>query len=408
MKECDVPQLVDHLFRRETGRIIAALTRFVGVKNLALVEDVVQEALIRALELWPFQGVPDNPAAWLIQVAKNRALDRLRRETSLAGKLCAIPQFAEQRPLEPFDDDEVAMLFLCSHPALSPEARLALTLKLGGGFGVREIARAFLAEESAIAQRLVRAKRQIREQALTFEMPGDREMPERLESVLAVLYLIFNEGYGALRGDLCEEAIRMARLIAQHPVTSLPSAHALLALFLFHSSRFAARLDPTGALLLLTDQDRTRWDRRRIHEGFIFLDQSAAGDVVTPYHLEACIAAAHAAAAEGCSTGDASYTDWAQIVELYDQLYALKPSPVVALNRAVAIARLDGPRAGIEEIERIRSQPGLERYYLTHAALGALWRELQDEDKSRSHFRQALECSCSEVERQFLEQRLSL
>jgi RNA polymerase sigma-70 factor (ECF subfamily) len=403
LKECNVPQLVDHLFRRETGRIIAALTRMVGVKNLALVEDVVQEALIRALELWPFQGVPDNPAAWLIQVAKNRALDRLRREASLAEKLSFVPhQLAEQRPLEPFDDDEVAMLFLCSHPALSPEARLALTLKLGGGFGVREIARAFLAEESAIAQRLVRAKRQIREQSLTFEMPGDRDMPERLDSVLSVLYLIFNEGYGALRGDLCEEAIRMARLIAQHPVTALPSAHALLALFLLHSSRFAARLDPTGALLLLADQDRAKWDRRRIHEGFLFLDYSAAGPVVTPYHLEACIAAAHAAAP------NASLTDWAEIVDLYDQLYALKPSPVVALNRAVAIARLDGPRAGIDEIERIRTQAGLEKYYLTHAALGALWRELADEDKSRSHFRQALECSCSEVERQFLEQRLSL
>jgi RNA polymerase sigma factor (sigma-70 family) len=401
LKECDVPQLVGHLFRREAGRIVATLTRILGVKNLALAEDVVQEALLRALQLWPFEGVPANPAAWLTQVAKNRALDRLRRETSLAGKLGAITQLtAEQPPLEPFDDDEVAMLFLCAHPALATEARLALTLKLGGGFGVQEIARALLSEESAIAQRLVRAKRQIRDEALTFEMPGDREMPARLESVLSVLYLIFNEGYGALREDLCEEAIRMARLIAGHFVTAQPPAHALLALFLLHSSRFAARLDPTGALLLLDDQDRTKWDRRRINEGLIFLDRSATGDAVTPYHLEAGIAAVHAI------SPDASSTDWNHIIELYDQLYERKPSPVVALNRAVAIARSYGPRAGIDEIEKLRSHPVLEKYYLTHAALGALWRELTDEDKAASHFRQALACSCSEVERQFLEQRL--
>src|SRR5260370_32654 len=252
LKECDVPELVDHLFRREAGRMVATLTGILGVKNIALAEDVVQEALLRALELWPFEGVPENPRAWLIQVAKNRPRDRLRRETSLSAKLGMLsPAAAEQPPLKPFDDDEVAMLFLCAHPALAPEARLALTLKLGGGFGVREIARAFLAEESTIAQRLVRAKRQIREHGLTFEMPGDSELPERLESVLSVLYLIFNEGYGALRQDLCEEAIRMARLVAGHFVTALPSAHALLALFLLQSSRFAARIDPSVVLLLL-------------------------------------------------------------------------------------------------------------------------------------------------------------
>ncbi len=398
LNECDVPELVDHLFRREAGRMVATLTGILGVKNIALAEDVVQEALVRALELWPFEGVPENPRAWLIQVAKNRALDRLRRETTLAAKLSTLaPAAAEQSPLRPFDDDEVAMLFLCAHPALAPEARLALTLKLGGGFGVREIARAFLAEESTIAQRLVRAKRQIREQGLTFEMPGDGELPERLESVLSVLYLIFNEGYGALRQDLCEEAIRMARLVVGH-FTALPAAYALLALFLLQSSRFAARLDPSGILLLLEDQDRTKWDRDRIHEGLMFLDRSAAGNTITPYHLEAGIAAVHAIAP------DVSSTNWTEVIELYDQLYELKPSPVVALNRAVALARVEGPRAAISEIERIA--PGLQRYYLTHAALGAFWRDLEEEEKARDHFKQALDCSCSDVERQFLEQRL--
>jgi RNA polymerase sigma-70 factor, ECF subfamily len=265
---------------------------------------------------------------------------------------------------------------------------------------VKEIARAFLTEESAVAQRLVRAKRQIRETGLKFEMPGDSDLPERLESVLSVLYLMFNEGYGALREDLCEEAIRMARLVAGHFVTASPAAYALLALFLLQSSRFAARLDPTGALLLLGDQDRTKWDLKRVHEGLIWLDRSATGGVVTAYHLEAGIAATHAAAP------DAASTDWVHVIELYDHLYELKPSPVVALNRAVAVARVEGPRAGIEEIERIMSQTSLRRYYLTHAALGALWRELAEENRARDHFRQALECSCSEAERQFLERRL--
>ena len=401
LKECDVPQLIDHLFRRETGRMIATLTRILGVKNLALAEDVVQEAMVRALELWPFEGVPDNPRAWLIQVAKNKALDRLRRETSLAGKLNALtPLSAEQAPVRPFEDDEVAMLFLCAHPALAPESRLALTLKLAGGFGVREIARAFLTEEATIAQRLVRAKRQIREQALGFDMPGDKELPERLDSVLSVLYLIFNEGYGALREDLCEEAIRMARLVAGNCLTAQPASNALLALFLLHSSRFAARLDPSGALLLLGDQDRTKWDRARIDEGLIWLDRSATGDAITPYHLEAGIAAAHAIAP------DASSTDWLSVIRMYDQLYQLKPSPVVALNRAVAIGRWEGAHAAIEEIESIAKKPALDNYYLTHATLGALWKELGQEEKARAYFRQALLCSCSDAERQFLEQRL--
>ena len=393
-------QLVDHLFRREAGRIVSTLTRILGPRNIALAEDAVQDALIRALELWPFRGIPENPSAWLIQVARNRALDRIRRETSLAAKLAgALDAFEAPASVAPFPDDEVVMLFLCSHPALPPESRLALTLKTVGGFSVGEISRALLAEEAAIAQRIVRAKRQIGEQDLTFEMPGDQELSERLESVLAVLYLMFNEGYGALRADLCEEAIRNARLIAEYPATAVPATHALLSLLLLQSSRSAARLDPTGALLLLGEQDRTLWDRARIHEGLRYLELCSTGDTVTQYHLEAGIAAAHAV------SSDTESTDWHGILDLYDDLYHLNPSPVVALNRAVALSRAEGPAAGIEALAPFEHHPKLQRYYLLHAALGSLWRDLADHEKSRACFARALECPCSEPERKFLERQ---
>jgi RNA polymerase sigma-70 factor (ECF subfamily) len=369
------------------------------------------------LQQWPYRGIPGNPSAWLVQVAKNRALDLLRREAVLREKADALAQaFAAREALSHHRDearyrsqaldDELSMMFMACHPAIPREGRVALTLKTIGGFGVSEIARAFLAKEATIAQRLVRAKRQIREESICFELPSSAEMSGRLDSVLEVLYLLFNEGYTAHRGenlvraDLCDEAIRLGSLIARHPATDLPKSHALLSLMLLQAARLPARVGESGDLFLLAEQDRSRWDRRLLAQGFLHLDRAAEGDEFTEYHLQAGIAACHAAAA--------SYeaTDWAQIVRLYDQLFALNPSPVIALNRAVAVAKWRGAEAGLRAIEEISGHPALQHYYLLPATLGELWSELGDTQKAAEFYQQALDQPCSEPERRFLAKRL--
>jgi RNA polymerase sigma-70 factor (ECF subfamily) len=398
-------ELMEDLFRRESGRVVSTLTRIFGSRNLALAEDVAQEALVRALELWPHRGTPANPSAWLIQTAKNLALDALRRNAAFAAKEQEIARALSPAAMEPeVLDDQLAMMFLCCHPALPREARVALTLKTVCGFGTGEIARAFLIRETAAAQRIVRAKRLIRERDLAFE-PLDPELPvERRESVLEGLYLMFNEGYASggdelLRRDLCKEAIRLARLIADHAATRAPECDALLALFLLQSAREETRLDERGDLMLLENQDRSRWDRLRIEEGMERLDRSARGDRLTRYHLEAEIAAEHASAAEF------RFTRWGAIAAAYDQLYALEPTPVVALNRAVAIARAHGPAAGLRELEKIEHHSALERYHFLPAAMGALWREAGDDAKAAAYFEKALRMECSTPERRWLERQ---
>src|SRR4051812_24433123 len=326
----EVPRLVDHLFRREAGRMVAALTRVFGAENLALAEDVVQESLVQALRTWPFRGVPENPRGWLMQVAKNRALDLLRRDTSLARKADAIRDWTSS--LAPDDpqgegmDDQLRMIFICCQPAVPREARVALTLKTVGGFGVPEIARAYLAKEATIAQRLVRGKGKTQETGPPFEVPPPAELPAALDSVLEALYLMFNEGYAAsagedlVRQDVCAEAIRLARLVAEHPSLDVPKAHALAALLLLQAARNPARVDSEGNLLLLSEQDRSLWDGAKIAAGFHHLDRSARGSELSAYHLEAGLAACHVAPGA---------TDWPHILTLYDDLLALKPSPVV-------------------------------------------------------------------------------
>jgi len=394
-------ELVEHLFRRQAGRMVSTLTRIFGPRYLSLAEDVVQEALIKALEQWPHRGVPANPAAWIIEVAKHRALDAVRREARLAGKAAELARsFSPASAPAEVMDDQLAMIFLCCHPAVPREARLALTLKTVCGFGAGEIARAFLIQETAAAQRIVRAKRLIRDRDLSFELPEANQLAERLDSVLQTLYLMFNEGYSGgeqlLRQDLVEESVRLAALVADHPGTTAPHCHALLALFLLQAARSPARIDAAGDLFLLCDQDRSQWDRALISEGLRRLEQSASGDRLTEYHLEAGIAAAHVTAPDFAST------DWPYIARLYDQLYAMNPSPVVALNRAVAISRFQGPRAGLEALATIEHHPALTRYHLLPATLGMLWREAGEPAKAAAFFRKALECGCSAPERRFL------
>jgi RNA polymerase sigma-70 factor (ECF subfamily) len=419
MSPSDPIAVVDHLFRRQAGQMVATLTRTLGSRHLALAEDAVQDALMTAMQQWPFRGIPEQPAAWLFQVARNRALDRLRhgkmaadKEPALALEAPALEEPAAapllRNELPPLADDQLGLLFLTCHPSLSADARVALALKLVGGFSVGEIARAFLSQESAIAQRLVRAKRQLRDENASFGMPDPTELPARVDSVLDALYLMFNEGYAAtsgdqlIRDDVAAEAIRLARMITTHPAATVPRAWALLALMLLHAARFPARVDSEGTLFLLRDQDRRVWDHSMIAEGMHALDRASAGDTVTAVHLEAGIAACHAAAASWESTA------WPQIVELYDELLELTRSPVVAMNRAVAVSRVEGPLSGLAALDAMANRDALDGYPLLPAIQAELWREAGETERAIACYRAALGLARSSPEQRWLTSRLSL
>ena len=411
----EVSQVVEHLFRHEWGKMVAILTRIFGVENLTLAEDVVQEALSRALQTWPFYGVPENPAAWIMRASRNLALDVVRRQKVFRDKEAEIVHLMDRPQLTPdaaiFSDQEIAddrlqMIFVCCHPVVPAEAQIALALKTLCGFSIGEISTAFLTTGAAIAKRLTRAKQKIREARIPFEIPAGEELARRLDAVLQTLYLLFNEGYKAssgkklVREEVCYEAIRLTGLLAEHAAGNQPRTHALLALMLLNAARIPTRVDGEGNLLRLQDQDRTRWDQAMIAQGMFHFARSAAGEELTEYHLQAGIAACH------CAAKDYESTDWRQILSLYDRLVEFDGSPVAALNRAVAIANVQGPAAGLAAVAAIPHLEKLDAYYLFHAVLGDFAAQLKDPQAAAGHFRKSLRLAEIESERMFLSKRL--
>jgi RNA polymerase sigma factor (sigma-70 family) len=413
----DITQLADHLFRHESAKLVSVLTRIFGIERLDFAEDVVQETLVKALKTWPFYGVPANPAAWLTQAAKNLALDLIRREKLFRDKeaqiITSIENWSSDSENTPQFDNELKdgrlrLMFACCHPDIPQESQTALALKTLCGFSPAEIAKAFLTTEAAVAKRLTRAKQRIKELAIPFEIPAGEDLAPRLDAVLQTIYLLFNEGYKAssgdslIRQDLCDEAIRLGTLIAEHPATNSPRAHALTALMLLNAARLPARTDDDGNILRLQDQDRSRWKQDLIARGIMHLGQSAIGQQLSDYHLQAGIAACH------CTAPDYDSTNWPRILALYDQLLHLDASPVIALNRAVALANVEGTKAAREYIIAIKDRAALDAYYLYYAVLGEFELQLQNFDTAAKHFRRAIELTDLKSEQSFLTKRLHL
>ena len=409
-----IRELLDSLYRVDSRRILATLIRLLGDFDLA--EEAMHEAFATALTAWPSSGVPDNPRPWLISTARFKAIDTLRRRARFDASQGELARYLEAQSssaeysteTDSLEDDRLRLIFTCCHPSLAPEARVALTLREVCGLTTEEIAKAFLTTPRTLAQRIVRAKAKIRESRIPYEVPTPQEFPERLSAVLQVVYLVFNEGYSAAAGrevtraELTGEAIRLGRLLAElqpNPETE-PEVIGLLALMLLHESRRAARASPTGDLILLEHQDRSLWNRSQIAEGVALLEKAMKSRPFGPYTLQAAIAAVHAQAESVAAT------DWGQIAALYDQLAQIQPSPVVQLNRAVAIAMRDGPEAGLAHIDAVLEHGELANYYLAHSARADMYRRLGRTAEARSAYEKALALTQQEPERQFLQERI--
>jgi len=410
-------ELSDHLFRREAGRMVAALTRVFGVHNLALAEDVVQDAFCRAMEVWRMRGVPENPSAWLMATAKNRALDVLRRQRAartfapelgrlLESEWTLAPVVEELFAANAIKDDLLRMMFSCCHPRLSEEAQVALILNILCGFSVDEIAGAFVSSHAAIEKPMARAKKIFSGSKRLFDVTAPAEFSKRLPAVQRALYFLFNEGYHgaspetAVRTELCHEAMRLGVILLDHPLGGTPSSYALSALMCFDAARLPSRVDASGNLISLFDQDRSLWDQNLVLKGLKLMELSASGPELTEYHVEAAIASIYSTAAR------AEETNWQTIVSLYDTLMTIRPSPIVALNRAIAVAQRDGPERGLEEIAAIKDRDRLSAYPFYAAALGELELRSGREDAAREHFRTAQGLARNPMERRFLDRRM--
>jgi RNA polymerase sigma factor (sigma-70 family) len=412
-----MPGLIDHLFRREAGKMVSHLTKLFGLNNLNLAEDVVQDTLLRAMETWKYHGPPENPPAWLMRAARNRAIDLIRREKNFRNFTPELTYLLKQQESlssggealwfeKEIQDDQLRMMFSCCLPELSREVQVTLILKSLCGFSVGEIARALLASPDSIEKRLSRAKKVFQDQGRLVEVEESSEMEGRLEAIYDSIYLLFNEGYHGsqsemmIREELCYEALRLALLLADHPVGQRPLTHALIALMCFHAARLSSRVDDEGCLILLEIQDRSLWNRELIGRGFQYLAKAAEGGQLSEYHLEAYLASLH------CMAPSYRETDWPQILSVYDQLYRLKPTPIVALTRAIAMVQVKGPQAGLDELDALQDVPILEKYPFYPGARGEFYSLAGRPDQARECFQKALSLARSPAEVKFFEMKL--
>jgi RNA polymerase sigma-70 factor (ECF subfamily) len=411
----NINQLVDHLFRHESGKMIAVLSRLLGLQNIEIAQDIVQDTLLQAMSTWSYKYIPDNPSAWLYRVAKNKAIDFLRREKKFKE---VSPQYSYLLQSEytlastvnnlflenEIEDSQLRMMFACCHPSIQEESQIALTLKTLCGLSVSEISKAFLTTEDIIAKRIYRAKEKIRVEKIELEVPQNHELSTRVDTVLKSLYLLFNEGYKSshpdklIREDLCEEAMRLCFILTQHSLTALPRTKALLALMCFQASRLDVRLDDKNNIILLKHQDRSKWNRSLISKGFELMEESTEPFEVSTYHLEAAIASQHAAARSF------EQTNWKSIYHLYEMLYQLQPNPIVAMNKAIASSYAVSKQNALNELQQIR---GLEDHLLYYVSIGEIYFDLENKSEAKNFFEKALELTSSGHEQQLLINKIS-
>ncbi len=401
-------QLVDHFFRTEYGKAVSHLTSKFGASNLELAEDSVQEALIKAMQTWPYAEIPDNPTGWILRVARNKMIDQLRRNQKTSYE--EVPEGMEETnddvPLGSINDDVVRMMFACCHPSLSQEYQIILTLKILGGLSVREISSSLLKKEETVAKAYTRAKKKFKKEEIQLILPPANEIEKRLEIVLKIIYLLFNEGYKSAEGenlirqDLCEEAIRLNKVLLESEICSTPSANALISLMYFHSSRFVARIDPEGNAIDLENQDRTKWDQELIQLGLNHLEQASTPDAINDYLIQAAISATH------CRAATFEETDWNNILQLYDLQLRINPNPIIELNRTIALEKVHGPLLGIKEIERLEATQFFDEYYLFYAIKSEMLRKVGNFDEAKSALEKAIGLTKNEKEKDYFKLKL--